>query len=72
MGWISVDDELPQTGKFVIGATPIDDETWCIQIGRFRLSEDPGGVAVIKVGDGWSWISHWMPLPVPPAGITRG
>ena len=64
--WISVDERLPRVGEYVIGATPIDDESWQIQSGRFRPPEDHGGIPVIEVGGGWHYISHWMPFPLPP------
>jgi len=71
MEWISVDERLPKVGARILGATPIDDDSWHIQIGRFRPPEDHGGIVVIEVGnEGWSWISHWMLLPQPPCGIT--
>jgi len=65
--WISIDDGPPQVGEYVIGATPVDDESWRIRIGRFGLPEDYGGSPIIELGtSGWSWISHWMPRPSPP------
>lgn len=69
MTWVSVDDRLPEVGRYVIGATPIDDEVWHIRLGRFRRPEDRDGIAVIAVDGsmGWHWISHWMPLPEPPS-----
>lgn len=68
--WIPVDEELPEAGRYVIGAAPVDDECWCVQSGRFRSPEDHNGLAVIETGSGgWQWISHWMPLPSPPAGL---
>lgn len=71
MDWISVEDNLPEVGQRVIGATPIDSDCWHIRIGHFRPPEDHGGIAVIETGNkGWHHISHWMPLPPPPTSIT--
>lgn len=69
-GWIPVDERLPETGKYIIGATPIDDTAWHIQGGCLRPPEDHDGLAVIETsGGGWHWISHWMSLPSPPKRV---
>ena len=68
MNWISVDDNVPEVGQRVIVATPVDDESWQVTVGHFRPLIYHAGIAVIDMeGGGWRWISHWMPLPAPPA-----
>ena len=68
--WISIDERLPEVSEYVIGATPIDDEVWHIQSGRFSFRLN-SGIPIIEVGWGWHWISHWMPLPEPPTNTQQ-
>ena len=64
-GWISVDDELPEIGGYVV----------CIAK-RNTFSRFMPMVAIIEK-NGWvnpiteqyiSEVTHWMPLPAPPKG----
>ena len=64
--WISTNDRLPTSGCRVLGATPIGDDDWIIQLGHFKGLAHDTDIALIEVGEGWHYISHWMPPPAPP------
>ena len=68
MEWISVEDKLPEIGRRIIGATPIDEDCWSMETGKFCNPENFNGLAVLgsQPRGWWQWISHWMPLPEPP------
>jgi len=62
VGWISVDDRLPYGPEPVLCMHRADfsgEEIWCHGIGAY-------------VGGTWArgWgVTHWMPLPSPPAAV---
>lgn len=74
-GWISVFDRMPDEGDTVLVFKPndrfreIDFDTWDMQ------SECPVSFSSVSVETGLGWndthdfyeISHWMPIPAPPA-----
>lgn len=70
--WISVEDRLPEMARdvwaeseWVLIFSPGD-----IQMAKLRqYDEDAEPSWIIKGPDGYDWIgvTHWMPLPAPPA-----
>lgn len=78
-GWISVEDRLPTTGDPVLVYRPSGkyDKVW-IDCWR-EQPEAPVSFssATISVGHGWDEhdfedVTHWMPLPAPPATEPKG
>ena len=65
-GWISVEDRMPEeNGHFLVYETPTsergDDER------NIRWFHKPSGKWFDGDGDGIECVTHWMPLPAPPA-----
>jgi len=65
--WISVEDELPETGKRVLWCGPKNG----MVIARFSGCCYKGRASAITGGKVYN-ATHWMPLPEPPEGGADG
>lgn len=76
--WISVEDRLPNTDEIVLVLVPgaryqqVALDCWRMQ----REAPLSWSSATIEIGMGWDdhefdEVTHWMPLPAPPADAQR-
>lgn len=63
MEWISVKDELPNVGDWVLVFTPVKEEG-LIEIAMFDLVE--GFINPLMYMGSFKNVTHWMPLPEAP------
>ena len=65
--WISVEDRLPEeTGNYLIYRC-LDDVLFLTDIAVFFAEDDPEWNVPLDAVDE---ITHWMPLPPPPATVS--
>lgn len=75
-GWISVDERMPEDGTECLIYIPDGSGDGCIQTDMWREQHEcPVDFSTVSVPIGLAWdchdyteVSHWMPLPAPPAG----
>ena len=60
--WISVKDQMPKTNKGVLVYIPVEDDH--ITSGMFDVS---GTWVLLDEYRPTENVTHWMPLPTPPA-----
>jgi len=62
MGWISVEDKLPELGSSVVICSDKSKNVfiaWTSSRNKGVFLDEPFGIRFIR-------ITHWMPLPEPP------
>ena len=62
--WISVEERLPEIGKFVLVSDGDDIDAAC----RYKAFTIPDETETF-FWDSVFEVTHWMPLPAPPKGV---
>lgn len=69
MAWISVDDKLPDNGKYVLvynGANcPVHSALFICEDGEAKFAK-PSDTAWYEDTGRFLGVTHWMPFPKPP------
>lgn len=64
--WISVEDELPIEGMWVIGATYLNNGEYIAKELFFDSQDTTGHCYWLSEGDWENKVTHWMKLPDAP------
>lgn len=73
-GWISCSERMPEKNQNVLISVNFDSSLVepLICSARYTGSTFRRGDVTIKPGNGIEQATHWMPLPEPPQGVSRG